>query len=129
MYDLAGGAAGIHRLTERFYELVFADELLAPLFREPGDEHAHRLALWLTELLGGPPEHSEQRGGFEVMKGSHLGLEISEAQRSRWVALMEQAAGDTGMSDEFRQRFVPYLEGGSTFAMRVSWPADRIWPR
>jgi hemoglobin len=129
MYELAGGAAGIHRLTERFYELVFEDELLAPLFREHGDEHAQRLALWLTELLGGPAEHTEQRGGFDVMKGAHLGLEISEAQRARWAALMERACTETGMSGEFRRRFVPYVEGGSTFAMRVSWPADRIWPR
>jgi hemoglobin len=129
MYELAGGSSGIHRLCERFYELVFADELLAPLFREPGDEHADRLAMWLTELLGGPPEHTERRGGFEVMKGSHLGLEISEAQRARWAALMRHACVDTGMGDEFQRRFVPYVEGGSTFAMRMSWTADRIWPR
>ncbi len=129
MYELAGGAPGIHRLCERFYELVFADDLLAPLFREPGEEHAGRLAMWLTELLGGPAEHTQARGGFEVMKGSHLGLEISEAQRARWASLMERACAETGMSRDFQQRFVPYVEGGSTYAMRISWPADRIWPR
>src|SRR6476660_3553200 len=87
MYELAGGAAGIRRLTDRFYALVFADDLLAPLFHQHDDHHADRLAMWLTELFGGPAEHSEQRGGFEVMEGAHHNLQITEPQRARWAAL------------------------------------------
>jgi hypothetical protein len=36
---------------------------------------------------------------------------------------------DVGLPDEFARRFVPYVEGGSTLAQRVSWPADVRWPR
>lgn len=129
LYELAGGAAAIERLCRRFYELVFADDLLLPLFRDPDDEHAERLAMWLTELLGGPKEHTAVRGGFAVMRGSHVGLEISEAQRQRWAQLMFAACRDVALPDEFQRRFLPYVEGGSTLAMRVSWPSDRIWPR
>ena len=51
MYDLAGGAAGIRRLTDRFYALVFADALLAPLFHEHGvREHE------AVEAIGQPPD-------------------------------------------------------------------------
>jgi truncated hemoglobin YjbI len=129
MYELAGGAAGIRRLTDRFYTLVFADDLLAPLFHQHGDHHADRLAMWLTELLGGPAEHSEHRGGFEVMAGAHHHLKITEPQRARWAALMFRAAEEVDMPAEFRRRLVPYIEGGSTFALRVSWPVDRRGPR
>jgi hemoglobin len=129
MFELGGGAAGMRRLTEAFYRLVFADELLAPLFNEHGDHHADRLAMWLTELLGGPAEHTEHRGGFDVMKGAHLNLQITEPQRARWAELMYRASAEAEMPEEFRRRLLPYIEGGSTFAMRVSWPVDRRWPR
>lgn len=129
LFEEAGGPAGIRRLTEAFYERVFADPTLAVLFRDPGDDHAERLALWLTELLGGPPEHSRTRGGFDVMTAAHHGLRISEAQRQAWVAHMFAACEEIGLSASFRQRFLPHVEGGSTYATRVSWPADQRWPR
>jgi truncated hemoglobin YjbI len=129
LYELAGGRTAIGRLCERFYEKVFADDLLAPLFLEHGDHHAERLALWLTELLGGPAEHTEARGGFEVMAAAHHGLRISEAQRARWAKLMHEACAEVGLPDEFRRRFRAHVDGGSTFAQRVSWPRDQVWPR
>lgn len=129
LYELGGGAAGMRRLTDAFYRLVFADDLLGPLFHDHGDHHADRLAMWLTELFGGPAEHTEHRGGFEIMKGAHQNLQITEAQRARWGELMYRASVEAGLSDEFRSRLVPYIEGGTTFAMRVSWPVDRRWPR
>jgi hemoglobin len=129
MFELGGGAAGMRRLTETFYRLVFADDLLAPLFHDRGDQHADRLAMWLTELFGGPAEHTENRGGFEVMKGAHQHLQITEPQRARWAELMYRASIDAELPEEFRRRLLPYIEGGTTFAMRISWPADRRWPR
>ncbi len=129
LFDLAGGGAAIRRLTDAFYERVFADDLLAPLFHEHGDQHADRLAMWLTELLGGPAEHSERRGGFEIMKGAHQNLRISEEQRARWASLFFAACDDAGLPPAFARGVVPHIEGGSTFAMRVSWPADQRWPR
>ena len=126
---MAGGAPGLERLCVRFYERVLADPLLLPLFRDPGEEHAERLSLWLTELLGGPKAHTEARGGFAVMKGAHHGLRITEAQRSAWAAHMRAACEEVGLDAEFRRRFMPHIEGGSTFAMRVSWPRDQRGPR
>jgi len=129
LFELAGGSVAIRRITGAFYERVFTDPLLAPLFRDPGDDHAERLAMWLTELLGGPAEHTASRGGFVVMRGAHVGLRISNEQRQRWVALMFEACRDVGMDDAFMRRFLPYVEGGSTLAQRVSWPGDERGPR
>ena len=100
-----------------------------PLFHDHGDHHADRLAMWLTELLGGPAEHTEHRGGFEVMKGAHQNLQITEPQRARWAELMYRASVEAGLPDEFRRRLVPYIEGGVDLRDAVSWPADRRWPR
>ena len=102
LYTLAGGLPALERLTTRFYERVFADPLLLPLFRDPGEEHAERLTLWLAELLGGPPLHTEQRGGFEVMRGVHHGLKITGEQRKAWADHMHAAAEEIGLSVEFR---------------------------
>ena len=33
---------------------------------------------------------------------------------------MDLACQDVGLSEEFRRRFRPFLDGGSTFALRVS---------
>ncbi len=127
--ELAGGEPVIERLCVRFYERVFEDPLLVPLFRDPGEDHAGRLALWLTELLGGRPLHTEQRGGFAVMAGAHHGLRITEAQRTAWAGHMRAAADDLDLPVDFRRRFMPHIEGGSTFCMRVSWPKDQRGPR
>jgi len=129
LFELAGGDAGLRALTERFYERVFEDPVLLPLFQDPGAPHAERLALWFAELLGGPPEHTLARGGYEVMLGAHENLRISEPQRQAWVGQIEQAARDVGLPVEFQRRFRPYVDGGSTLCMRVSWPTDERWPR
>ena len=120
LYTLAGGERQLHRLAEAFYERVLVDPLLRPLFRDPAEDHAERLTLWLSELLGGPALHTEARGGFAVMAAAHHRLGITEEQRQRWVDHMRAACAEVGLSDEFMRRFRPYLDGGSTFALRVS---------
>ncbi len=120
LYELGGGRVGIHRLATAFYARVFEDPILAPFFRDPGDPHAERLALWLTELLGGPAEHTDERGGFAVMLAAHHHLRIPEEARARWAALMREACRDVGMPEAFTERFRPFIDGGSTLAMRHS---------
>jgi truncated hemoglobin YjbI len=129
LFDQAGGMPALEALTQRFYERVFDDPVLTPLFRDPGEPHAERLALWLAELLGGPPLHTEQRGGFAVMKGAHAHLRISEEQRRHWADHMFAAAEEVGLPEDFRRALMPHIEGGSTFARRVSFPPDERWAR
>ncbi len=129
LYEQAGGLPAIEALTTRFYERVFADPVLLPLFRDPGEPHAERLALWFVELLGGPPLHTEQRGGFAVMKGAHAGLRITEEQRRAWAGHMFGAAEEVGIPEDVRKALIPHVEGGSTFARRVSFPPDERWAR
>jgi hemoglobin len=131
LYEWAGGAEALGRLTERFYERVLGDELLAPVFAHMGRDHPARVALWLGEVFGGPARYTEERGGYSHMLGKHLGVAITEAQRARWVQLMGLAADDVDLphDPEFRSAFVAYLEWGTRLAMANSQPGAQPPPK
>ena len=120
LFDLSGGAAALTALAHDFYGRVLADPLLIPLFADPTEDHAGRMADWLIEITGGPPRHSASRGGFSTMVRAHGGLGISEAQRGRWASHMMAACEETRMAPEFLGHFRKYIEGGSHLAMRQS---------
>ncbi len=124
LYDWAGGASTLGRLTEAFYREVRRDDLLSPLFSGMDHDHPAHVASWLGEVFGGPPTYSEQRGGYPHMLRQHLGRAITEPQRRRWVNLLMDAADEVGLPDdpEFRAAFASYVEWGSRLAVANSRP-------
>ena len=118
--DDIGGPAVVDRLADRFYTRVLSDPLLRPLFRDPDEDHAGRMAWFLTELFGGEPLHSERRGGFSTMVAAHRGLKITEAQRQGWVAHMLAAAEEVGLPPAAMVEYAAYLGQGSRLAMSGS---------
>lgn len=119
LYDWLGGLAALQRLTERFYERVKGDTLLAPVFAHMSSEHPAHVAAFLAEVLGGPTAYSERHGGHPHMIRQHLNRHLSQAQRRAWVALLLDTADELGMPDdpEFRSALVGYLEWGSRLAV------------
>ena len=83
LYEWAGGADALDRLTECFYRRVHDDPILSPVFAGMAPEHPHHVALWLGEVFGGPPVYTEQHGGYPHMMSKHLGLALTEEQRAR----------------------------------------------
>src|SRR5687768_7771307 len=124
LYAWAGGTDAFVRLCEAFYRKVPDDELLAPVFAGMDPHHAQHVALWLSEVFGGPKAYTEQRGGYAYMLRKHLGRGITEPQRRRWVNLMLDTADEAGLPDdpEFRAAFVGYLEWGTRLALHNSQP-------
>ena len=124
LYEWAGGADALERLTELFYEKVRADELLEPVFRGMDAQHPKWVAMWLGEVFGGPPRYTEERGGYPHMLAKHRGRALTEEMRRRWVQLICDAADDAGLpSDpEFRSAFVAYIEWGTRLAVANSQP-------
>lgn len=120
MLPLVGGEAGVGALCTRFYDKLFADPTIAPLFEHPEHDHAGRLAAWFIELMGGPPRHSQTRGGFPVMASVHFGLKISEAQRQRWISHLDATCRELGWADPVRRQFIDYLDHHSHFVQRES---------
>jgi CDGSH-type Zn-finger protein/truncated hemoglobin YjbI len=128
LFEWAGGLPAFERLARRFYEThVPADPVLAPVFSHMTTDHPERVAAWLAEVFGGPKTYSTNYGGYEHMVSEHLGANLSEAQRARFVALLCKSADDVGMpSDaEFRAAFVSYLEWGSRIALENSQPGAK----
>jgi hemoglobin len=122
LFEHAGGADALHRLTRLFYGKVKHDELLAPLFNEMSPDHPQRVALWLGEVLGGPKAYSELRGGYPTMVLAHINRDIREEQRERWVELLYSTLDEAGIPDDerFRSRFADYIEWGTRIARRNS---------
>ena len=109
-YDLAGGKLGVQRLAAAFYTRLFADEVLVPLFANPGGpEHAERMALWLGEALGGPAEYSRRRG-FSALLVAHHTRTITEEHRVRWLGHMRGACDDLDLPVVVRGPFTGYVE-------------------
>ena len=124
LYDWAGGADALQRLTEAFYREVLRDDLLEPVFRGMDPGHPAHVAAWLGEVFGGPAAYTEDHGGYTHIVRQHLGRAISEAQRRRWVNLLMDAADEVGLpaDPEFRAAFAGYIEWGTRLAVSNSQP-------
>ena len=120
LYELAGGKEGMQRLATAFYNYVFDDPLMIPLFRNPDDDHVGRMALWLGEFFGGPAEHTKQRGGFYTTIAVHEPLNISDAQRDRWINYMMAACEEATMPQAVIDYFTPFIYSGALAAQRHS---------
>jgi hemoglobin len=124
LYDWAGGADALGRLTEVFYDEVLKDPVLAPVFASMSEHHREHVALWLGEVFGGPHRYTDELGGYHEMLRHHIGLGLTETQRSRWAALIAASADAAGLPDdpEFRSAFVAYVEWGTRLALANSQP-------
>jgi hypothetical protein len=85
-------------------------------------DHPQRVAKWLGEVFGGPSAYSDEYGGYSRMVHQHIGKELTEERRARWVALILRSADEAGLpSDpEFRSAFAAYIEWGSRIALENS---------
>ena len=124
LYDWAGGRPAFDRLTEVFYARVRADEVLGPVFAHMPEDHPGHGATWLGEVFGGPADYTEHHGGYGHMVRKHLGLALTEAQRSRWVTLILACGDEAGLpaDPEFRSAFAAYVEWGTRLALANSRP-------
>ena len=119
-YELAGGKEGMQRLAAAFYRRVFDDPLMLPLFADPTEDHVGRMALWLGEFFGGPIEHTKQRGGFYTTVAVHEPLDISDAQRDRWINDMLAACQEVHLPEVVLDFFTPFIYSGARAAQRHS---------
>ncbi|HWC37072.1 MAG TPA: CDGSH iron-sulfur domain-containing protein, partial [Acidimicrobiales bacterium] len=128
MFEWCGGLPGLTRMTRLFYEkFVPEDPLLAPLFANMSADHPQRVAKWLGEVFGGPPAYSDEFGGYSRMISQHIGKELTEEKRARWVTLLLRSADETGVprDPEFRSAFTSYIEWGSRLALENSQAGAR----
>jgi len=121
LYEAVGGRRGLRRLSERFYDRVLADEVLAPVFAGFTPEHRAHVAVWLGEVFGGPDEFTGELGGHQGLLRAHLGLAITEEQRLRWMELMAEAVAEVMPQEALlRERLMEYFDWGTRIARDIS---------
>lgn len=120
LYDWAGGNDALEHLTKVFYDKVFKDELLYPVFKDMSGDHTKHVAHFIGEVFGGPKLYTEgDQGSHSSMIAHHLGKMLTEDKRKRWMDLLLEAADEVGLANdpEFRSALVGYLEWGSRIAV------------
>ena len=128
LYEWIGGMAPLLQLTTEFYRRVPLDPLLAPVFAGMNADHPGHVAQFLAEVLGGPPLYSDQHGGHPEMVRHHLGRQLSEPMRRRWINLLLDTYTDLGLpaDPEFASALLAYLEWGSRLAVINSAPGVTV---
>jgi hemoglobin len=121
LFDHAGGEQGLHCLEQLFYDSVLRDPLLQPLFGDGQPQHVDHLTMFTAESFGGPDRFTRELG-FQHLIDVHRGLEITEAQRERFVELYLAALDAAEMPDDepFRSAVREHVEFGTRVAMQNS---------
>jgi len=110
VYDQLG-EVGFAALVSAFYQGVKKDDLIGPMYPQDDWEGAEqRMRDFLIFRFGGPQRYIEERG-HPRLRMRHMPFAIGEAERDRWLALMEQAFDEAKTPspalEELRAFFVP----------------------
>ncbi len=115
-YEQLGGAEGVRRLVDRFYDLMEA----APEAVHVRALHAtslkasrEKLFLYLSYWTGGPQTYVE-RNGHPMLRARHLPFKIASRERDEWLWCMDRALDEhdmpAGIREALRQRLHPLAD-------------------
>lgn len=91
------GAEKISAMVAAFYRRVPGDDLLGPMYPAADLAGAEkRLRDFLVFRLGGPQTYIEERG-HPRLRMRHMPFSIGEAERDRWLELMDAAMEEAGV--------------------------------
>lgn len=110
----AGGAAGLRRLVDNFFDRMSTDPRFSAIYAmhpEDIDVSRDKLARFLCGWLGGPKLYHEKYGAIGIPR-VHAHLRIATAERDEWLQCMAESVAEQPYADEFRtylmeQLFVP----------------------
>lgn len=109
------GGEGFERITKFFYEGVRRDSLLGPMYPADDWEGAEsRLALFLKFRFGADQTYLEERG-HPRLRARHMPFAIGEAERDRWLDLMETAIKKEGVAADTRVTLMTFFAGIADF--------------
>jgi hemoglobin len=94
------GEEGFARIVSGFYRRVREDNVIGPLYPESDWEGAEkRFRDYLVYRFGGPQRYVEERG-HPRLRMRHGSFPIGEAQRDRWLELMDAALDEAEIPGE-----------------------------
>ena len=91
------GEEGFTRLVALFYSRVKTDNLIGPMYPDGDWEGAEkRLGDFLIFRFGGSDRYVQERG-HPRLRMRHVPFAIGEAERNRWLELMNSAMDEFGL--------------------------------
>lgn len=84
------GAENLQLLVDHFYNLVFEDPTLKPLFNTDKELIKKKQFMFLTQFLGGPDLYSQEYG-HPRLRARHLPHPITEDHAVAWLKCMHAA--------------------------------------
>jgi hemoglobin len=109
------GEVGFVKLVASFYRRVRSDDLIGPMYPPDDWEGAERrLADFLIFRFGGSDRYLQERG-HPRLRMRHLPFSIGEAERDRWLALMNAAMDEIGLSGHARTHLGAFFDQVADF--------------
>ncbi len=103
------GHEGIGRLVAAFYRRMREDELVGSMYPDDDwDGSEERLRDFLRFRLLGDPVYQLKRG-HPRLRGRHMPFTIGEAERDRWLEIMDAAMEDSAVSEAARAVLRPFF--------------------
>jgi hemoglobin len=116
LFDAVGGAATFERLADNFYNRVWSDPALRPMYPDDLGESKRTLALFLIQYWGGPATYSQERG-HPRLRMRHMPFSIGQAERDAWMRHMTDAVKDEQFPSEIEEALLSYFDRVATFMM------------
>lgn len=138
-FEVLGGEDGVNRLTSAFYERVFADPILSPLFAEKAKFHSERLAWLLMSFMEVSDQYFKARRGFGTIHAMHQkskdrkqraeappgcgcpGGNFTVSQRDAWKGHFLAACDEVGLKEGLKQDMSEWVDR----SMRSYGPFDK----
>ena len=110
MFDAIGGMDTFRTLVDRFYDGVWQDPILKPMYPEDDFEGAKdRLRMFLVQYWGGPKDYGEQRG-HPRLRMRHAPFPVSPAARDAWLHHMRAAVESLELAPIHENVMLDYLD-------------------
>ena len=111
-YQLLGGAQGVRRLSDAFYDCMDSLPEAADIRRMHGADLAairEKLYEYLSGWLGGPHLYAAKYGSM-CMTAPHRPYAIGPKERDQWLLCMDKALEDVGASEEVKAMIEPPMQ-------------------
>ena len=110
----------IRSLAKHFYSHIPNDPLLGPMYPKQDLAGAEqRLADFLVMRLGGSMRYAETRG-HPRLRMRHAPFHIGQAERDRWIQLMESSFEQIQIPQEIEQLLRAFLGDVASFLINAT---------
>lgn len=110
IYVNLGGAEGLHRLVEVFYDKVQAHPNLGPLFPADIKPVLEKQYQFLSQFFGGPTLYSDLHG-HPMMRARHMHIPLTPERAEEWLECMKGALEETAVEEPLRSIVLSRLSG------------------